>query len=187
MYKEIVQHGDVVLRKTAREVPAELIGGKTLEQEIQALRDTLRLEYDGVAIAAPQIGISRRMFIVSGRVFVDHPSQEPVADMVCINPEIVKTSSKMKPMDEGCLSVRYVYGQVKRYTNVTIAYTDEHGNRITRGAGGLLAHIFQHEIDHLDGTLFIDKAERIEELKGRDRTELDRQRQQYINSLPQHD
>ena len=59
---------------------------------------------------------------------------------------------------EGCLSVRWLYGKVKRHTNVTIKYYDHTGKLHVRGAGGLLAHIFQHEIDHLDGVLFIDKA-----------------------------
>ena len=89
-------------------------------------------------------------------------------------------------MDEGCLSVGYKYGQVKRHTNATIEYIDEQGTRCTRGAGGLLAHIFLHEIDHLDGILFIDKVHNLETLSGRDKKQLDRQRQNYIEEQTKH-
>ena len=176
----IIQNGNPTLRKTAREIAPELIGGKTLSAEIQQMKDALRLEFEGVALAAPQVGISKRMFIVSGRVFAPDGSHP---DQIYINPTIIKQSKKTALMDEGCLSVLYSYGQVKRHTNVTITYYDEHGSFKTRGAGGLLAHIFQHEIDHLDGILFIDKAERLEELKGADKKAFDQQRMNYINNL----
>ena len=67
-------------------------------------------------------------------------------------------------MPEGCLSVRWLYGEVKRSTNATILAYDEKGEKFTRGAGGLLAQIFQHETDHLDGILFTDKARNLEEM-----------------------
>ena len=66
-------------------------------------------------------------------------------------------------MDEGCLSVRPLWGQVERSVNATVEAYDENGNKFTQGAGGLLAHIFQHETDHLNGVLFIDKARHIRE------------------------
>ncbi len=182
----VVQDGDAVLRKKALAVAPELIGGKTITAEIQKMKDILALEYDGVAIAAPQIGYSRRIFVVSGRAFQEKPSDPLPADMVCINPEIVKRSSKTELMDEGCLSVRYHYGQVKRHTNVSLQYTDEQGSVHLRGAGGLLAHIFQHEIDHLDGILFTDKVHNLEVMKGKDKIQLDRQRQNYIESQIKH-
>jgi peptide deformylase len=83
--------------------------------------------------------------------------------LVCINPKIIKFSKTKKWLDgEGCLSVRWYYGKVLRSTNVTLEYYDEKGQKQIRGAGGLLAHIFQHECDHLMGELFIDKAKDIE-------------------------
>ena len=180
----VVQHGNPVLRQTAREVALDLIGGATINQEIQQMKDVLLREYEGVALAAPQIGISRRMFIVSARAFADDPN---ATDMVFINPTYLKTSQKTKPMDEGCLSVRDQYGQVKRHTNVTISYYDEHGTHHTRGAGGLLAHIIQHEMDHLDGVLFIDKAEQLETLSGADKREFERQKARYLEQLDNND
>ena len=94
-----------------------------------------------------------QIFIVSKKV-VPRASD----DLVFINPKITKFSKKKKMMEEGCLSVRWIYGNVERSTNVTLEAYDENGEKVTRGAGGLLAHIFQHEVDHLNGILFIDKA-----------------------------
>lgn len=179
----IVQDGDPVLRQTAKEVALDLIGGATLTGEIQRMKDILRQEFEGVALAAPQIGISRRMFIISGRALSEDGS---APDMVCINPRYIKTAKKTALMDEGCLSVRDKYGQVKRHTNLTFSYYDEHGTHHVRGAGGLLAHIVQHEMDHLDGILFIDKAQQIETLSGADKKEFEKQKAQYLAGLEEH-
>ena len=85
-------------------------------------------------------------------------------DLVFINPEIINLSKKKRKMEEGCLSVRWLYGQVNRHEKVTIKAYDENGKLMTVGASGLLAQIFQHEIDHLNGILFIDKAENVRDL-----------------------
>lgn len=90
-------------------------------------------------------------------------------DLVFINPKITNYSKEKKWMEgEGCLSVRWVYGKVQRSTKVTIRAYNEHGKVFERGAGGLLAHIFQHEVDHLNGILFIDKAKDLEEVDPKD-------------------
>ena len=164
---KIVQNGEPVLRQVAHEIPeAEITSAKT-QDIIKRMIAALESQDDGVAIAAPQIGESYRIFVVSGKIFDDRfkrgkgiPKGEKPAheDVVFINPEIVKLSTKTKWLDEGCLSVRPIYGQVKRSLNATVKAYDEHGKKFERGGGGLLAHIFQHEIDHLDGILFIDKA-----------------------------
>jgi peptide deformylase len=80
---------------------------------------------------------------------------------VAINPRIIKTSKRTRIVGEGCLSIPELYGEVKRFTNATLRALDEDGSEYERGAGGLLAQIFQHEVDHLDGILFIDRAERV--------------------------
>src|SRR5690606_8703045 len=84
-----------------------------------------------------------------------------IPDVIAINPRIVKVSKTKHVVGEGCLSVGEKYGAVKRSKNVTIRAYDENGNEYERGAGGFLAQIFQHEIDHLDGILFIDRAEKV--------------------------
>ncbi len=169
----IVQKENPVLREVAKAVPVKDIQTAPIRKIIHDMQKALAAQDDGVAIAAPQIGKSVRIFVVSGKVLdKDFESEHYKRDMktthpdvVFINPVIIKASKKtVWKNGEGCLSVRWLYGEVKRHTNVTLqAYTDS-GEKITRGAGGLLAHIFQHEIDHLDGILFIDKARNIQEI-----------------------
>jgi peptide deformylase len=155
--KEIVQQENTVLRKIAKEVVVKDIPGKKIQSTLQNMREALASQDDGVAIAAPQIGVSLKIFLVSQKI-----TGLKGIEFIAINPQIVKTSKKQVWKDgEGCLSVRWLYGEVKRYTNVTVTYYDELGEKQTRGAGGLLAHIFQHEIDHLNGILFIDKARNV--------------------------
>lgn len=161
----IVQSGDKVLRQKAKEVLVKDIGSKKVRDVIMDMKKALLSQDDGVAIAAPQIGESLRIFIVSGRAFdieagvYNEEDKRPVsADLVCINPIITKLSRDKADMDEGCLSVRYLYGKVKRARKATVTAYDENGRKFTRGASGLVAQIFQHETDHLEGVLFIDKA-----------------------------
>lgn len=165
----IVQKGEPVLRKIAKEVPVKDITSKKIQDIIARMKQAITEQDDAVAIAAPQIGESLRIFVVSGKVFVkDYPDTEiktPIpADLVCINPKITKVSKAKKKMPEGCLSVRWLYGDVLRATKAAIEAYDEHGTFFSRGGSGLLAQIFQHEIDHLDGILFVDKADNIEDM-----------------------
>jgi peptide deformylase len=165
----IVQKGEAVLRKRALEVPLSDIQTPKIQKIIATMIEALYQEEDGVAIAAPQIGASVRIFIVAGKVLSPHyPDLEPdeiaPPDLICINPEIIKLSKTKKKMPEGCLSVRWLYGNVSRSTKAMIEAYDNQGRKFSRGGSGLLAQIFQHETDHLDGVLFIDTAEDIEDL-----------------------
>jgi peptide deformylase len=101
--------------------------------------------------------------------------------LVFITPKIIKKSKKGKFMDEGCFSVRWWYGQVKRANNVTIEAFNQSGQKKTWGAGGLLAQVFQHEIDHLDGVLFSDKAINLEKMPEEKRKELEDERKKMEN------
>lgn len=159
--KTIVQSGDAILRKTAEAVTLSDITAPPIQKIIADMKLALSKEHDGAALAAPQIAVSLRIFIVSGKILSKNPDEQ-VGDLVCINPVIIRTSKKKKPMDEGCLSVRGKYGLVSRATRVTIEAYNEKGEKFVRGAGGLLAQAFQHEIDHLNGILFTDKAEHLE-------------------------
>lgn len=167
---KILQREAPVLRKTAKVVPVRDIKSKKIQQIITKMRQAVKQEDDGVAIAAPQIGESLRIFVVAGRALAitDNPPEPgkdmSSQDMIFINPVLVKSSREKHMMEEGCLSVRWLYGQVKRSQRVAIRAYDENGKKIERGASGLLAQIFQHEVDHLDGILFIDKAVEIEDL-----------------------
>jgi peptide deformylase len=171
----IVQNGDKVLRKTSKEVPVSSITKPKIQKIISDMSAALDSQYDGVAIAAPQIGVSLRIFVVSGRVFDEgfirgenqntkniYKAKQP--NLVFINPIFKKTSKDKKLMVEGCLSVRPLYGKVRRATRATVEAYNEKGKKFVMEGTGLLAHIFQHEIDHLEGVLFIDKAKDLHEI-----------------------
>ena len=140
------------------------------------MKEAVRTEKDAVAIAAPQIGVSLRAFVIGENVFPDtsvsktseketkETKKKTSPQLVFINPEITNRSKKEEETEEGCLSVRWWYGKVKRAQKMTVSAFDEEGKKFTRGASGLLAEIFQHEIDHLNGVLFIDKARELHEM-----------------------
>jgi methionyl-tRNA formyltransferase len=168
--RPIVQDGDPVLDSAAHPVPEELFGTPELLQIVADMADTLDLELDGVALAAPQIGIPYRIFIVrhdrtippeSGdtaeKQRADASSRAPDVG-VFINPEFVRSSRRRVEMDEGCLSVRGIYGTTLRHERATVRARRVDGGKFERGAGDLLAQIFQHEVDHLNGILFVDHA-----------------------------
>ena len=160
MTVKIIQKDDPRLRETAQEVPKKEIGTEKINKIIDNMKEALASQDDGVAIAAPQIGILLRIFVISGKVMniikADEETEYP--DMVFINPSITNKSKEKALVEEGCLSVRWLYGKIKRSKKVEIRALDESGKLIKRGSSGLLAQIFQHEIEHLDGKLFIDEA-----------------------------
>jgi peptide deformylase len=163
----IVDRDNPILRKKAALVPQADIKTKHIQDILAKMKKALETQDDGVAIAAPQINESLRIFIVSHKAFAKsgkNPIPEKGHDLVCINPVITKVSKEKKMMAEGCLSVRYLYGNVERSTRATLRAYNEKGELFERGGSGLLAQIFQHENDHLNGILFIDKAVDVEEL-----------------------
>ncbi len=158
-----------VLRETALEVPVEEINSQKIKAVIGKMKAALKGQDDGVAIAAPQMGERLRIFVVSGSVKALAKGEKKKGDttdedQVYINPTILNTSKKKSPMEEGCLSVRWLYGEVERHEKVTISAYNEEGQKKTIGASGLLSQIFQHEIDHLNGILFTDKATNVRDL-----------------------
>jgi peptide deformylase len=192
---QILQNGDPVLREIAKEVPQAEITSPRISLRTPLMRDALATQYDGVALAAPQIGHGLRIFVVAEEAFThEHgatkaarlknalPGATGAADavnagtipdatndkkphLVYINPVITKRSRDKSMVEEGCLSVRPLYGNVHRSNKVSIRAYDEHGNVFERGGTGLIAQIFQHETDHLDGILFIDRADDIWEVE----------------------
>jgi peptide deformylase len=162
----IVQKDNPILRGKAKSVPVEEIGSKKIAEIIEVMKVAMHSQKDGVAIAAPQIGESLQIFAISGillkKAIKNYKGDE--SDLVFINPKITKTSKDKKEMEEGCLSVRWLYGKVNRSTRVTLEAYNEKGEKITRGASGLLAQIFQHECDHLKGVLFTDKTHEVWEM-----------------------
>lgn len=180
----ILQKEAPVLREKAELVNPKDFGSPRLKKILNEMAAALEKEGDGVAIAAPQIGVPLRIFIVSHRAFeyadeesdkelnlhdvstvhpVDHPKIKR-SNMVFINPVITKLSRKKIWMPEGCLSVRWLYGEVSRAEKATVRAYDENGKIFTWGGSGLMAQIFQHETDHLNGALFIDTARNVEKI-----------------------
>lgn len=158
----IVTRDNPILRKTADPVPVKEIGSAKIRKIIRKMQDAMHAEEDGVAIAAPQIGEGLRIFIINGGVIdmINKKSPEAVAtqDLVFINPEPIRLSKKKRMMEEGCLSVRWLYGKVERSEKATITAYNLEGKKKIFSASGLLAQIFQHEMDHLEGILFTDTA-----------------------------
>jgi peptide deformylase len=170
---KIVQKEDKVLREISKDVPVEDITSPKIQKILKDMSEALIEEDDGVAIAAPQIGLALNIFVVSGKIFHEdfirfeglrRESKDIPKDMVFINPKLLKVSKKKEWMPEGCLSVRWLYGEVERSKKATVEAYDENGKKFKRGASGLLAQIFQHETDHLKGVLFTDKAKDIQDL-----------------------
>ena len=162
----ILQKENILLRKIAQPVDFAKIPKTRIATILKDMQKALYSQNDGVAIAAPQIGISLRIFVVSKKIFelTGNTTHIPANDLIFINPTITKLSREKALMEEGCLSVRWLYGKVSRSKKATIEAYDISGKKFTRGASGVLAQVFQHETDHLNGVLFIDKAEHVEEI-----------------------
>ncbi len=156
---KIVQKNDKVLRQVAKEIPFEEIGNTKIKNIIKNMREALFASENGVALAAPQIGESIRLFIVSiPKINKDGKKTRQDPPLVFINPKIKKISKKKSILEEGCLSIERTFGKTKRAEKLTIEALDENGKKFIRGASGLLAQIIQHEMDHLNGVLFMDHA-----------------------------
>lgn len=153
--KEISQVGSDVIRAVAK--PVEFPLSAENAQILQDMRDTLA-DISLVGLAAPQIGHSVRIFLVHPKKtkFRENASGEL---QVFINPEIIEVSPESSPKYEGCGSVAYsqLFGTVERHEWVVARYFDENGNEKTGRFDGIEAHIIQHELDHLNGIVFVDK------------------------------
>lgn len=165
---DVVVEGDPVLRAVAQPVPASLFGSRELTEMLAKMKKALREEPYGVAIAAPQVGLSYRIFVVRGFVLMEKRRADEgandIEDVAYVNPVITYRSEKKVVMDgEGCLSVPGIYGDIERSVRVRIVAQDEKGKKFMKNGSGLLAEIFEHEVDHLDGILFIDKATNLHE------------------------
>lgn len=176
---KILQKTAPILRELALPVKVSEIKTAKIKKIIGQMKKLLDSQDDGVAIAAPQIGYSLKIFVVSHKIFdilreiegdkIDKNKSasgknKANKDLVFINPEILRLSREKQLVDEGCLSVRWLYGKVSRSKKAKLQAYNEQGVRFETGASGLLAQIFQHETDHLKGVLFTDKAKDLEEI-----------------------
>ncbi len=157
--RKIVTLPEAVLRRKARAVTKF---DKGLQTVIDDMIETMR-QAPGVGLAAPQIGLSERIIVIE---YVEREEDEEKEDApkkvwAVLNPEIVKTSEEKVTGVEGCLSIPGLVGEVERHAMIQVKGLNRHGKPMKIKAEGWLARIFQHEIDHLNGVLFPDRAARV--------------------------
>ncbi len=165
--REILKHPNEMLRRKAQPV-------QKFDDELQTLIDdmidTMRAA-PGVGLAAPQVNIPLRLAVVEyGGENEEENGSKPVKKKLytIINPEITRLSTETETASEGCLSIPGLVGDVERATSVTVSARNRRGQPIKIKASGWLARVFQHEIDHLNGVLFIDRAEKVFQLREED-------------------
>jgi len=151
--REIITIGHPTLRQKARKVTKF---GPELKQLIDDMIGTMR-KAPGVGLAAPQVNVSERVIVVE--LPADEEEGAPAELYVFVNPEIIKTSHEVEDGQEGCLSIPGYVGEVPRHTMIVVRGQDARGKAQRIRAKDYLARILQHELDHLDGVLFIDRVE----------------------------
>lgn len=152
----VAQRGEQILTLTAVPVADSELGSDWLEQLALAMHATMN-ERNGVGIAAPQIYVSKRVIIVASRPNLRYPDAPEMQAVVMINPEIISRSAQLISGEEGCLSVPDQRGDVARAESITVRYLTLAGEPIETGFSGFPARIVQHEVDHLDGILFVER------------------------------
>jgi len=146
---EIHTLGNAVLRKPARRI------SKVDESIRELAKDMLRSMYSakGIGLAAPQVGIDKQLLVID--LDLENPTNPP---LILINPEIITSSASLDAYEEGCLSIPEVYLDVIRPSLIKISFRDEMGRPKKMNADGLIGRCIQHEIDHLNGVLFVDRV-----------------------------
>lgn len=148
---KIITQPNPILRKKSVDVNLKEIISREFRRLLSSMLKTM-VETDGVGLAAPQIGKNIRLIAINSKD----------GAFCLINPKIIKKSWATELDQEGCLSIPGIFGKVRRHKKVTLIYYDRNGKKIKLTAQGLMARVMQHEIDHLNGVLFIDKAAGIE-------------------------
>ncbi len=154
--REIIKDGHPTLRKVAKKVRPDELSGPLFQQLIDDMFETM-YGAPGIGLAAPQVNISKRVFVVDLGEDRDEDHHGP---LVFINPKFVRTEGEVASI-EGCLSVPGMIGDLTRYEKVACSALDRHGRRFEVEGAGLFGRCLQHEMDHLDGVLYIDKAQNI--------------------------
>ncbi|HEV7179325.1 MAG TPA: peptide deformylase [Candidatus Baltobacteraceae bacterium] len=150
--REIITDGHPTLRKVAKKVDPKEIADPLFQQLIDDMFETMYAA-PGIGLAAPQVNVSKRLFVMD----IQDDDREPTA---VINPKFELTEGE-EEMTEGCLSVPGYVGEITRFTHVAVSGLDRDGNKIRLEGEALFAQCLQHEIDHLNGVLYIDKAKNI--------------------------
>jgi peptide deformylase len=151
MIRPIRKLGDPVLRKRANKIE------KITKDTLKLIDDMVETMHDnaGIGLAAPQVGVSQRIAVIELLKTDEHPKAGVLFTL--INPEVLKVSTEKVTAQEGCLSIPGWVGEVERPIKLVVKAMDRHGNRVKHEVDGWLARAMLHEIDHLDGVLYIDK------------------------------
>ncbi len=153
----IREMGDPVLREVAREVGAEELAGAEIQRLIDDMIETMRAA-DGAGLAAPQVGVALRIAVIEVREGNPrYPYKPPIPLTVIVNPALRPLDEATFATNEGCLSMPNVRGDLERFENIGVSYLDRVGAPHEETWRGLTAGTFQHETDHLDGILFVDR------------------------------
>lgn len=155
--REILHVGNPLLREVSREVSHDELASPGMQQLIDDLIDTMHAA-NGAGIAAPQVGELVRITTIEVNKNPRYPYKPPIPLTVVVNPVIEFLDDEMVEVNEGCLSVPNMRGNVMRHVNIRVRYLDRHGVEHDEVKRGLTAGTFQHEIDHLDGLLFLDRV-----------------------------
>jgi peptide deformylase len=156
--RKIVEIGHPVLRERARELTPEELRSGEVQRLIDDMIETMRAA-NGAGLAANQVGETVRVAVVEVRPGnLRYPYKPPIPLTVIVNPVIEPLDDEIEQINEGCLSVPNLRGEVPRHVNVRLRYTDREGEQHDEVRRGLTAGTFQHELDHLDGTLFVDRV-----------------------------
>lgn len=165
--RKIITDGHPTLRKVAKRVEAKELRDPLFQQLIDDMFETM---YDapGVGLAAPQVNVSKRFFVMDVGEDEEHPEG---GRYVVINPKIERTEEETD-MTEGCLSVPGFVGDIKRFNHVVVTGIGRNGEKVRLEGSGLFAQCLQHEIDHLNGVLYIDKAANVRKPQTKDEEEI---------------
>ena len=187
MLLKIVQTGEPVLRQRARELSPEQVRGPEVQQLISLMRDTMR-DAPGVGLAAPQVGVDLQLVVIEDRAEYQAAltpaelaarEREPVPFHVLVNPRLTVEDPTPVEHFEGCLSAAGFAALVPRARGVRVEALDAQGEPFIRSARGWYARILQHEVDHLEGTLYVDRME------PRSFTTLENQRRHWLGRTPE--
>ena len=155
--RKIAQIGHPVLRQRARAVTREELASAAMQQFIDDLVETMR-DANGAGLAAIQIYEPIRIAAVEVKNNPRYPYKPEIPLTILVNPVLTPVGDEMFDNNEGCLSVPNLRGSVRRYVNLHVKAWDRHGNEIDETVRGLKAGTYQHEVDHLDGTIFVDRV-----------------------------
>jgi len=162
MILKVARIGHPVIRGAAREVPADKIGSPEFQRLLDDMAETMH-EYDGVGLAGPQVHVGLRVAVLEVPASDDR-SREAVPLMAIVNPRLTPVGEEKLPGWEGCLSVPDLRGIVPRHARVRLQAFDREGRTIDLEAQGFFARVLQHECDHLDGRVYLDRMEGLRSL-----------------------